>query len=149
MEALAAAEIPFLSKVEFLLFFRLFMLTFLQQYLFEVNVVGLSSREALASDEGSIFPSWPYQEYQIRIDCVVDGVLSRHQAYGLRSYCVLLLLFFGSTHQLFTVHKTKQRQTTISSAERESVLSALIVIADRELSFHFTSLLSLFALKYP
>ena len=91
MEALAAAEIPFLSKVEFLLFFRLFMLTFFQQYLFEVNVVGLSSREALASDEGSIFPSWPYQEYQIRIDCVIDIVLSRHQAYGLRSYCVLLL----------------------------------------------------------
>ena len=129
MEALAAAEIPFLSKVEFLLFFRLFMLTFFRQYLFEVNVVGFSSREALTSDEGSVFPSWPYQEYQIRIDCVIDIVLSRHQAYGLRSYCVLLLLFFGSTHQLFKVHKTKQRQTTISSVERESVLSALTVMA--------------------
>ena len=50
MEALAAAETPFLSKVDFLLFFRLFMLTFFRQYLFEVNVVGFSSRRALASD---------------------------------------------------------------------------------------------------
>ena len=44
MEALAAAETPFLSKVDFMLFFRLFMLTFFRQYLFEVNVVGFSSR---------------------------------------------------------------------------------------------------------
>ena len=70
MEALAAAETPFLSKVDFLLFCQLFMLTLIQQYLFEVNVVGFSSREALVSDAGVIFPSSPYQEYQIRIDCI-------------------------------------------------------------------------------
>ena len=59
MEALAAAETPFLSTVDFLLFCQLFVLTLIQQYLFEVNVVGFSSREALVSDAGVIFPSWP------------------------------------------------------------------------------------------
>ena len=67
--------------------------TLIQQYLFEVNVVGFSSREALASDAGSIFPSWPYQEYQIRIVCIIDGVLSRHQAHGLRSTAFILWLY--------------------------------------------------------
>ena len=59
MEALAASETPFLSTVDFLLFCQLFVLTLIQQYLFEVNVVGFSSREALVSDAGVIFPSWP------------------------------------------------------------------------------------------
>ena len=98
MEALAAAETPFLSKVDFLLFFRLFMLTFFRQYLFEVNVVGFSSRRALASDAGSIFPSWPYQEYQIRIDFI------KTPGAWFAFYC---FVFFGSTHHLFTVHETK------------------------------------------
>ena len=85
MEALAAAETPFLSKVDFLLFCQLFMLTLIQQYLFE--------KMLLAFPHGKHW--FLMQELFFHLGLIKniksELTVSRHQAHGLPSYCVLLL----------------------------------------------------------